>query len=74
MSYCNQLPEKKKIENFNNEKSYMLLKSNNVNESSNTYNTHVNTIKDSCSFNLYSIVLALGFIVLLYFMWMKYSQ
>jgi hypothetical protein len=65
MSYCQMMPEKKvkKVskEDFNNSSSYMLLKEDKPKQD------------NECSINYYNVVLALLFIVFVYWLWMKYA-
>jgi len=66
MSYCNMMPTKniKKVENFNNNK-YLLDKNNS--------NNIIKSNKNYCSFNYNNVLLTLGLIILIFFLWMKYS-
>ena len=66
MSYCNIMPDKniKKVENFNNNK-YLLDQNNS--------NNIIKLKKNDCSFNYNNVLLTLGLIILIFFLWMKYS-
>jgi hypothetical protein len=60
------MPDKniKKVENFNNNK-YLLDQNNS--------NNIIKLKKNDCSFNYNNVLLTLGLIILIFFLWMKYS-